>query len=161
MKITIHRHESNNSYLVKLAGEMNHQTLDALHELAEYEDIQKCIFDFKDVVHFELCGVMQWLNFTYDFFSNKEVIYQNCRTQWLMLIRQIPQIMNHVTLDSIIAEYVCHECDDFSEETISADDHSEYLNDPENKEKRCESCFSGSIDIIENEQDLFFFFTAA
>ncbi len=161
MKISIHRHESNASYLVELNGAMDHKTLDALHELAEFEDIESCVFDFKGITHCDLSGMMQWLNYTHEFFQGKQVSYKNCRTQWIMLLQQVPQLMNNVQLDSIIAEYVCHECDDFSEKTILAKDHAAYFEKDIKEERRCENCLSGTIDLIENEEDLFFFLFAA
>ncbi|MDA9950966.1 hypothetical protein N9D31_00185 [Oligoflexaceae bacterium] len=109
-RLTFSRGEEDGWITVKLNGAIIEGSKEAVSSLTNQPD-KKIIFDFENVTSINTCGIAEWIKFISDFGKQKNVIYDACSSNIIMLINMVPAFRGGAEIRSLFRTYFCDKCE--------------------------------------------------
>lgn len=101
--------ESGGWDVVKLNGDIVEGSKDILSQLSNTAG-KHCIFDFRNISSINTCGIAEWIEFMAEFGKERDVLYDACSSNIIMLINMVPAFKGKAEVRSLFRTYFCDEC---------------------------------------------------
>ncbi len=95
--------------IIRMSGMINEDCELSLDKLQSVGG-NTVVFDFKDVLSVNSCGLRAWINFLRKFEENKEIYFRHCTPDIVNQLNMIPSFQGSAKIESLYGEYFCENC---------------------------------------------------
>ena len=108
-KLAFSRVEENGWHIVKLNGAIVEGSKEILSPMNKLNG-SNYIFDFRNIASINTCGIAEWIEFMSEFGPGKNIIYDACSSNIVMLINMVPAFKGSAQVRSLFRTYYCDQC---------------------------------------------------
>jgi len=118
--------------------------------------VSRIVFNLERLVHFNSCGIREWIHLLRDLEKHATIVFQNCSISMIDQINLIPDTLGGAEIKSFVAPYFCEEHGEVMR-MILIDEHGTSLAAKQAPRLHCESC--GKILDFDALEETYFLFT--